>query len=303
MNLRPDSRVLIQGFYDPFSSIYAARMKAYGTNVVAGVNPGQGGLTLSDISVFDSVDQALLAVGPVDTTILFVPPYKALDAALEAIAAGIRQIVILAGMPPLDMVQLLRKAEVTETLILGPNTPGIIVPGKILLGTHASEFYTPGPVGIVSRSSTLTYEIARSLTQAGLGQSVGVSIGSDGITGSSFLQWLQILDEDETTQVIVLIGQPGGNSEEAAARYIAEAIDKPVVAYIAGLHAPVGKHWGHAGTLAAIVGRGVDFGTAQGKIAAFEAATVPVAALPAQIPDLVRKALKKCESAFLNAAN
>jgi len=294
MNLTPASKVLIQGITEPLSSTHAARMKAYGTNVVAGINPGQGGQILHEIPVFDLVEQALAVIGPVDTTIIFVPPYQALDAALEAIAAGIRQIIIIsAGMPPLDMVHLLRKAEATETLVVGPNSPGIIVPGKILLGTHAREFYTPGPVGIVSRSSTLTYEIALELTRAGLGQSISVSIGSDAITGSSFLQWLQILDEDETTQAIVLVGEPGGNSEEAAARYIAEAIDKPVIAYVAGCHVPPGKHWGHTGTLAAVVGRGANVGTAQSKLAAFKEAEVPIAERPSQISGLVKKVLKK----------
>ena len=294
MKLTSESKVLIQGLYELSSSTHAARMKAYGTNVVAGINPGHGGQTLADIPVFDLVEQALAEVGPVDTTIIFVPPYQALDAALEAIAAGIRQIIIIsAGMPPLDMVYLLRIAEVTETLIVGPNSPGIIVPEKILLGTHASEFYTPGTVGIVSRSSTLTYEIALQLTTAGLGQSIGVSIGSDTIIGSSFLQWLQILDEDETTQAIVLIGEPGGNSEEAAARYIAEAIDKPVIAYITGRQAPAGKHWGHTGNLAAVVGRGANVGTAQSKLAAFKEAKVAIAQRPSEIPELVKKALKK----------
>ena len=193
MNLTPESKVLIQGITEPLFSTHAARMKAYGTNVVAGVNPGQGGQILHDIPVFDLVEQALAAVGAVDTTIIFVGPYQALDAALEAISAGIRQIIIVsAGMPPLDMVRLLRKTEATETLVVGPNSPGIIVPGKILLGTHALEFYIPGRIGIVSRSTTLTYEIALELTKASLGQSISVSIGSDAIAGSSFLQWLQI---------------------------------------------------------------------------------------------------------------
>lgn len=292
MNLAPKSKVLIQGIIEPLSLTHAIRMKDYGTNVVAGVSAGHGGQTLHEIPVFDLVEQALSVVGPVDTTIIFVSPYQALDAALEAIASEIRQLILIcAGMPPLDMVQLLRKAEATETLIVGPNSPGIIVPDKILLGTHACEFYTPGTVGIVSRSSTLTYEVALELTRAGIGQSIGVSIGSDVIAGSSFLQWLQILDEDETTQAIVLVGEPGGNSEEAAALYIAEAIDKPVIAYVAGCHAPAGKHWGHTGTLAAVVGRGVDVGTAQSKLAAFKEANIPVAESPSQIPELVKKAL------------
>jgi succinyl-CoA synthetase alpha subunit len=293
MKLTPESKVLIQGMTEPLASTHADLMKAYGTNIVAIVSPGEGG-QIVQVPVFDLVEQAIAQVGIVDTTIIFVPPYQVLDAAKEAIASGIKQIVIIsAGVPPLDMVHLLRLAEAAEIIIVGPNSPGIIVPGKILLGTHTTEFYTPGSVGIVSRSTTLTYEIALELTKAGLGQSISVSIGSDGITGSSFLQWLQILDEDESTEAIVLVGEPGGNSEEAAARYIAEVIDKPVIAYIAGRQAPPGKHWGHTGTLAAMVGRGDNIGTAQSKLEAFKTAKVPIAHRPSQIPDLVKKALKR----------
>ncbi|MFY7884002.1 MAG: succinate--CoA ligase subunit alpha, partial [Dolichospermum sp.] len=226
------------------------------------------------------------------TTIICVPPDQVLDAALEAMASNIPQIIIItAGVPPLDMVQLLRKTEACETLIIGPNSPGIIVPGKILLGTQPSEFYIPGSVGIVSRSSTLTYEVAGELTKVGLGQSISVSIGSDAIVGSSFLQWLQILDEDETTEAIVLIGQPGGNSEEAAAQYIIEAIDKPVIAYIAGRHAPTTQNWQETGTLASVIGRSANFGTAESKLAAFKSAKIPVADSPSQIPKLLKNIL------------
>jgi succinyl-CoA synthetase alpha subunit len=290
MNLTPDSKVIIQGFYEFISATHIAQMKAYGTNLVAGINPGSGGEQQYGVPVFDLVEEVIEQFGIIDTTIICVHPYQVLDAALEAIASNIRQIIIIsAGVPPLDMVQLLRKAEACETLVVGPNSPGIIVPGKILLGTHPSEFYTPGPVGIVSRSSTLTYEIACELTKAGLGQSISVSIGSDAIVGSSFLQWLQILDEDDTTEAIILVGQPGGGSEETAARYIAEAIDKPVIAYIAGKQAPPAKHWRQTGTLATIIGRDPNFGTAQSKLIAFKEAEVPVAERPSQIPELLRK--------------
>ncbi|MBD2770579.1 succinate--CoA ligase subunit alpha [Iningainema tapete] len=293
MNLMPDSKVIIQGFCEFITATHVAQMKEYGTNLVAGVDPGWGGQELHDIPVFDLVEEVVGKFGAIDTTIINVHPYHVLDAALEAIACGIRQIMIISpGVPPLDMVQLLRKAEMTETLVVGPNSPGIIVPGRILLGTQPSEFYTPGSVGILSRSTTLTYEIARELTKDGLGQSISVSIGSDAVVGSSFIQWLQILDEDENTQVIVLVGQPGGGREEAAARYIAEAIDKPVVAYIAGTQAPPVKHWRQTGTLAAVVGRDADFGTAKSKLTALYEARVPVAERPSQIPELVRKALR-----------
>ncbi|MBU7582058.1 MAG: CoA-binding protein [Nostoc sp. TH1S01] len=293
MNLTPDSKVIIQGFSEFISATNIVQMRAYGTNLVAGVNPGFGGQKQYDLPVFDLVEEVVSQFGSIDTTIICVHPYQVLDAALEAIASNIRQIMIIsAGMPPLDMVQLLRKAEACETLIVGPNSPGIIVPGKILLGTQPSEFYTPGPVGIVSRSSTLTYEVARELTKAGLGQSISVSIGSDAIVGSSFLQWLQILDEDENTEAIVLVGQPGGGSEEAAARYITEAIDKPVIAYIAGRQVPPVKNWQQTGTLAAVIGRDPNFGTAQSKLTAFKEAEVPVAERPSLIPELVRNELK-----------
>jgi succinyl-CoA synthetase alpha subunit len=270
-------------------------MQAYGTNIVAGVSPGFGGTVFHGIPIFDLIEMALHAVEAIDTTIIFTSPYAALDAALEAIAAGIRQIVLITeGMPPLDMVSLLRKAEATETLVIGPNSPGLIVPGQILLGIHPVEFYTPGSVGLISRSGTLTYEIARELTLAGLGQSMGVCIGGDTIVGSSFPQWLEILDEDENTEVIVLVGEIGGDSEEAAAHYIAEAIDKPVIAYIAGHTAPKGRRIGHAGAIIAsqISELSSEIGTAHSKITAFERAKIPVAHYPSQIPTLVKKALR-----------
>ena len=303
MIFKADSKVLIQGIAEPLGKTHARLMKAYGTQVVGSVSPGYGGQQIDDLPVFDMVEQALAEVGPVDSSVIFVSPYSVLDAALEAIAAGIKQIIIITeGVPPLDMVNLVRKAERQETLLVGPNTPGVIVPGKILLGTHPQEFYTPGKIGLISRSGTLTYEIAHQLTKAGLGQSIGVGIGSDAIVGSSFAQWLQILDEDEDTEAIVLVGEIGSGGEEAAAAYIEEAIDKPVVAYLAGTYAPKGKRLGHAGDLMAAqlsVGNpekvrpiGADPATAQKKLSAFKAAKIPVAQRPAEIPNLVKKALK-----------
>ncbi len=292
MNLTPDSKVIVQGFSEFISATHISQMKAYGTNLVAGVEPGCGGSKQYGLPVFDLVEEVIKKYGVIHTTIICVHPYQVLDAALEAMASGIRQIIIISpGVPPLDMVNLFRRAEAEETIIVGPNSPGIIVPGKILLGTHPSEFYKPGQVGIVSRSTTLTYEIAWELTQVGLGQSIGVSIGSDGVVGSSFIQWLQILDEDENTQAIVLVGQPGGGREEAAAGYISEMIDKPVIAYIAGVHAPPAKHWRQTGTLAAVIGRDPDFGTAKNKLQAFKEAKIPVAQRPSQVAELVKKAL------------
>lgn len=296
MNLTPDSPVLVQGITQPMGSYYAARMKAYGTNVVAGVSAGQGGQEVDGIPVFDLVEQALDQTGAFDTTIIFVESYCALDAALEAIDAGIPQIILVTGnIPPLDMVRLLRKAQATETLVVGPNSSGIIVPGKVLLGTQESEFYTPGPVGLISHAGSLTYEVALELTHAKLGQSIAVNLGTDAIAGSSFHQWLQILATDENTEAIVLVDQIGGSSEEGTAEYITKAIDKPVVAYVAGCYTPVDKQVGNASDILAaqLSGPVTKTTTAQHKVAAFKEANIPVAERPSQIPDLVKKALKK----------
>ncbi|HEY9742402.1 MAG TPA: CoA-binding protein [Coleofasciculaceae cyanobacterium] len=296
MNLTPDSKVLVQGITQPLGSYHAARMKAYGTNVVAGVSSGQGGQEIQGIPVFDLVDQARQQIGSVDATIIFVESYLVLDAALEAIEAGIPKIILVTGgIPPLDMVRLLRKAQATNTLIVGPGSPGIIVPGKILLGTQESEFYTPGSVGLISRAGTLTYEVALALTEAGMGQSISINLGTDVIVGSSFYQWLNLLARDDKTDAIVLIDQTGGGSEEETAQYIAEAIDKPVVAYVAGRYTPVDKQVGNAGAIIAaqLSGPVTKASTAQHKVAAFKQAKVPVAERPSQIPELVKKARKK----------
>ncbi len=296
MNLTPDSKVLVQGITQPLGSYHAARMKAYGTNVVAGVSSGQGGQEIQGIPVFDLVDQARQQIGSVDATIIFVESYLVLDAALEAIEAGIPKIILVTGgIPPLDMVRLLRKAQATNTLIVGPGSPGIIVPGKILLGTQESEFYTPGSVGLISRAGTLTYEVALALTEAGMGQSISINLGTDVIVGSSFYQWLKLLAKDDKTDAIVLVDQTGGGSEEETAQYITEAIDKPVVAYVAGRYTPVDKQVGNAGAIIAaqLSGPVTKASTAQHKVAAFKQAKVPVAERPSQIPELVKKARKK----------
>ncbi len=295
MIFTPTSKVIVQGIMEPLGVTCAPLMKEYGTQVVAGISPGSGGQTLKGIPVFDMLEQALPLIGSVDAAVICTSPYAALDAALEAIAVGIRQVILISqGIPPLDMVHLIRKAEATETLLVGPNSPGIIVPGQILLGIHPPDLYTPGSVGLISRSGTLTYEVAWTLTQAGLGQSIGVSVGSDMIVGSSFPQWLQILDEDDRTEVIVLVGEVGGDSEEAAAHYIEEAIDKPVVAYIAGRSAPRGRRMGHAGAIidSQVADFGSDIGSADSKVNAFKRAKIPVADRPSEIPRLVTEMLK-----------
>ncbi|MEL7038272.1 MAG: CoA-binding protein [Cyanobacteria bacterium J06592_8] len=297
MNLTPESKVLIQGNTTSQALIHAVlNMKAYGTNIVACVTPGQAGNLMQDIPIFDLVEQAQTKTGPIDTSIVWVHPYQVLDAALEAIEAGVKQLIILSeGIPPLDMVRLIRKAEISETLLIGPSCAGVIVPNQLLLGVHPREFYTPGSVGLIGRGSRLTYEIAFQLTQAKLGQSISVSIGSDLIIGSSFIQWLQLLDEDDQTDVIVLVGDVSGNGEEEAASYIAETIDKPVVAYIAGLHSPETQPLGQSCTIATskLVALRICPPTIESKIAAFEKAKIPLADSPSQIPSLVKTLLKK----------
>lgn len=297
MNLTPNSKVLVQGVTGTVSTNTVLMMKSYGTHVVAGVSAGEGGQEWHKIPVFDLVEQAQTKVGPIDTSVIVVPPYAVLDAASEAIASGIRQIAIITdGVPPLDMVSLLRKAEATDTLVVGPNCAGIIVPKKLLLGTHPPEFYTSGSIGVISRSNTLSYEVANELTRAKLGQSICVSIGSDEIIGSSFIQWLQILDEDDDTDAIVLVGEVGSGREEAAASYIAETIDKPVIAYVAGLYSPVQKTITHAGNLMSSRAEALQLdgiGTTESINKAFKTAKIPIAERPSQIPSLVKKALKK----------
>ncbi len=270
-------------------------MQAYGTKLVAGVSPGYGGQEIQGIPVFDMVDQARLVVGDIHASVLFDHPYNLLDSALEAIAAGIRQIIILTeGMPPLDVVRLLQKADATETLVIGPNCPGLIIPGQLLLGTYPTQFYQPGAIGIISRSGTLTHEVALQLTQAGLGQSVSVGIGSGAIVGSSFAQWLQILDEDDATDVIVLVGEISGDGEDIAAQYIADMIDKPVVAYLAGQSLPadvVLRRSSNVLTSYLVASRyplpTLPDSAVSRKLAAFKQAGVPVARCLSEIPQLV----------------
>lgn len=305
MKFTPQSQVIVQGILEPLGQIYAPQMKAYGTNVVAGISPASERSEWQGIPIFDLVEQAIAVSGSVDTTVILTPPYQVLDAALEALAAGIRQLVILSqGVPPMDMVRLLRRAEALETLIVGPNSPGLIVPGQVLLGTHPPAFYQPGSIGLLSRSGTLTYAVAQELTQAGLGQSIALGIGGNPLVGSSFCQWLQILDEDEQTEVIVLIGELGTDQEEMAADYIIEAIETPVIAYIAGQSLPTlplssqallpPQHRIMPFSLTTTSAENTaDFGTPARKIAAFQKAKIPVAQSLAHVPTLVKKALKK----------
>ena len=295
MKWQPDSKVLLQGINHPLGAYYAAQMKNHGTQVVAGVCAGQGGETLGDIPVFDLVEEAVNQLGSVDMSVLLNPPYEVLDAALEAIAAGIRQLIIVsAGVPPLDMISLLRKAEATNTFILGSGSQGLLIPDKLSVGTLDANSYRPGNVGIISHCDTLTDDIARELTQAGLGQSLVVSLGTDGLIGSNFEQWLQILEEDDQTEAILLLGQPNSNGEMRAADYIASAIEKPVIGYLAGRYATLDKYFGDSATIIANQLSHVvpAINSVQKTIAAFENAQIPVTKKPWELPSLIKAALK-----------
>jgi succinyl-CoA synthetase alpha subunit len=288
------SKVIIQGITEPQGAYYARKMKAYGTEIVAGIGIGSGGQYIDDIPVFELVDRAIERVGEVTTTLIFVQPYQVLDAALEAIAANIKQILIItAGVPPLDMVILLKKARMTDTLVVGPSSGGILVPEKILLGTIEPSFYTPGNIGLISCCNPLSYEVALALNEAELGQSIVVSVGTETIIGSDCQQWLKILEEDPNTKAIVSIAQPGGIGQEAVANYISSQMSKPVIAYIAGLQTPLERPFRDAAT---IIANQLSYSVPNVKkdkeiFSALQKAQVSLAKRPSQIPDLVKKAL------------
>ena len=272
------TRVLVQGITGREGSFHTQQMLAYGTNVVAGVTPGKGGQSVHDVPVFDTVAEAMGKTEP-NAAMIFVPPRFAADAILEAAEGGIELVICLTeGIPVNDMVLVRRYLDIRGTKLIGPNTPGIISPGKAKLGLMAGYIHRKGSVGVMSRSGTLTYEAVNQLSQRRIGQSTCVGIGGDPIIGLSFIDLLALFEEDEQTEAVVLIGEIGGNAEEQAARYIADEFTKPVVSFIAGRTAPPGRRMGHAG---AIVTGGT--GTAAAKIAALSEAGVTVVESPAQI--------------------
>lgn len=284
--INKDTKVIVQGITGGMGSTHTRLMREYGTNIVAGVTPGKGGQDFDGIPVYDSVYEAC-AKHEVNCSVIFVPPYYALDAALEAINAGIPLIsVITEGLPPQDAVKLHAAADEKGTLVNGPNCPGIITPGECLIGIHPGSIYKPGRVGLISRSGTLTYEIGLGLKQADIGISTALGIGGDPIIGIDQIKSLELLEADPDTDLIILVGEIGGTAEEEAAEYIKTNVKKPVIGYIAGVTAPPGKRMGHAGAI--ISG---NKGTAQSKREAFEAAGVKVADTPYQIIDLVKDEL------------
>lgn len=285
------TRVIVQGITGSAGRFHAAQCLEYGTQVVGGVTPGRGGETVElagrKLPVFDTVAEAVEATGA-DATCIFVPAAFAADAILEAAAAGISLIVtITEGIPILDMVKVKRALADTDAKLIGPNCPGIITPGACKIGIMPGYIHKPGPVGVISRSGTLTYEAVWQLTSRGVGQSTCIGIGGDPVKGLDFIDLLEMFETDPQTEAVILIGEIGGNAEEQAAEWIKANFTKPVAAFIAGVTAPPGRRMGHAG---AIISGGS--GRAADKIAALEAAGVAVARSPAQIGETLLNLLK-----------
>ena len=282
-----NTRLIVQGITGRDGGFHTSKMKAYGTNIVGGVSPGKGGQNVEGIPVFNTVEDAVKAT-QANTSIIFVPASVAADSILEAAEAGIGLVItITEGIPTLDMVRVMPYLKKKGTKLIGPNCPGLITPDEALVGILPGTIFKKGNVGLISRSGTLTYEMVNQLTTNGIGQSTCVGIGGDPVAGLYYQDLLELYQNDPETEAVVLIGEIGGDAEEQAAAFIKNKMTKPVVAFIAGQSAPPGKRMGHAG---AIISSGS--GTAAEKIAAFEAAGVPVARKPEDIPVLVKRALQ-----------
>ncbi|HEV2109571.1 MAG TPA: succinate--CoA ligase subunit alpha [Thermomicrobiales bacterium] len=286
-----ETRLLVQGITGREGSFHTEQMVDYGTNVVAGVTPGGKGKTVAGVPVFDTVATAAKETKP-NTSIIYVPARFATDAIYEAVDGGISLVIcITEGIPVNDMVPVFAYVKSKGARLIGPNCPGLITPGQAKIGIMPGYIHEPGPIGLVSRSGTLTYEVVDALTRSGLGQSTAVGIGGDPIIGTSFVDVLELFQADADTKAIVLIGEIGGTDEEEAAKFIKAHVTKPVVGFIAGQTAPPGKRMGHAG---AIISGGA--GTAAEKMASLQEAGVHVAKTPSQVPSLVQSALEQAHS-------
>ncbi len=281
--INKNTRLVVQGITGRDGSFHSMKMKAYGTNVVAGVSPGKGGLLIEDTPVFNTVEDAVRETGA-NTSVIFVPAAFAKDAMMEAADAGVKLIVcITEGIPTLDVVSAYQFIKQKGAQLIGPNCPGLISPEESLVGIMPTPIFKRGGTGVISRSGTLTYEVVYNLSAQGMGQSTAIGVGGDPVVGLYFQELLAMFENDPDTDSIALIGEIGGDAEERAAEYIKAHITKPVAAFIAGKQAPSGKQMGHAGAIISSGG-----GTAAEKIAAFQAAGIPVANEPSQIPDLLK---------------
>jgi len=285
-----NTRILVQGITGREGVFHTKSMLEYGSKILAGVTPGKGGQNVYGVPVYDSVSDALRNHPEINTSIIFVPAPYAADAVYEAIDNGIKTIVIITErIPTHDTLKFVNYARLKNVTIIGPNCPGIISPGRTKVGIMPGHIFKKGIVGIVSRSGTLTYEIAHSITKSGLGQTTAIGIGGDPVTGLTFIEVLEMFRNDEETKAVVIIGEIGGDAEERAAEYIRSTkYEKPVVAYVAGRTAPPEKRMGHAG---AIISMGT--GSAKSKIEAFEKNGIPVASFPGEVASLLMKLLKK----------
>lgn len=280
------TRLVVQGITGREGAFHATRNKAYGTNVVAGVTPGKAGQDIEGIPVFNTVRDAVEETAA-NTAMVFVPPRFAADAIYEAIESGVELIIaITEGIPAHDMLRIRTHLERGGQTLIGPNCPGAISPGVASVGIMPTQVFSPGRVGLVSRSGTLTYQISKELELFGIGQSTVVGIGGDPVVGSNFTDILERFEADGDTDLVVMVGEIGGAEEEKAAGHIADNMSTPVVAYIAGFQAPPGKQMGHAGAI--ITGSS---GTAQGKKDALEAKGIRVGTNPTEVAELVRDAL------------